>query len=38
MKHNNCYYFVEYTNFIDDSVECKCLCSKKNYEESLIKT
>ena len=29
-KYCNC--FLEYTNFKDDSVECKCLCCNKNYQ------
>ena len=28
-----CSYFLEYTNFEDDLVECKCLYYNKNYEQ-----
>ena len=28
-----CGYFLEYTNFEDDLVECKCLYYNKNYEQ-----
>ena len=30
IKYMNCNYFLEYRNFKDDLVECKCLCCKKN--------
>ena len=26
-------YFLEYTNFKDDLLECKCLCCNKNYQQ-----
>ena len=27
--------FLEYTNFKDDLIECKCLCCNKNYQHKL---
>ena len=30
IKYMNCNYFLEYRNFKDDLVECKCSCCKKN--------
>ena len=35
-KYCNC--CLEYTNFIDDVIEYKCICCNKNYQKSLIKT
>ena len=28
-----CYCFLEYTNFKDDLIECKCLCCNKSYKK-----
>ena len=38
IKYKNCDCFLEYTNFKDDLIEYKCLCCKKNYKKSLMKT
>ena len=38
INYKECYCFLEYTSFEDDSVEYKCLCCNKNYQKSLIKT
>ena len=31
MKYKYCDCFLEYTNFKDDLIECKCMCCNKNY-------
>ena len=30
IKYKHCDCFLEYTNFKDDLIECKCSCCKKN--------
>ena len=32
-KYNNCYCFLKYKNFQGDSIEWKCLCCNKNYQQ-----
>ena len=34
-KYSNC--FLEYVNFKDDLIECKCLCCYKNYQQKFDK-
>ena len=36
-KYKYCDYFLEYTNFNDDLIEYKCLCSNKNYQQKFDK-
>ena len=31
IKYKDCKCFLEYTNFKDNLIECKCLCCNKNY-------
>ena len=33
IKYKYCDCFLEYTNFKDDLIECKCLCCHKNYQQ-----
>ena len=33
IKYKCCDCFLEYTNFKDDAIEYKCLCSNKNYQQ-----
>ena len=37
IKYKDFKCFFEYTNFIDDLIECKCLCCKKNYQKTFDK-
>ena len=32
IKYKHCNWFLEYTNFKDDSIEYKCMCCNKNYQ------
>ena len=32
IKYKYCHCFLEYANFKDDLIECKCLCCNKNYQ------
>ena len=32
IKYQNCECFLEYTNFKDNLIKCKCLCCNKNYQ------
>ena len=32
IKYKYCDYFLEYKNFKDNLIECKCLCCNKNYQ------
>ena len=36
-KYNYLDCFVEYTNFKDDLIECKCFCCSRNYENKFNK-
>ena len=35
VKYKNCDFFLEYTNFKDDLIECKCLCYNKIFQRKL---
>ena len=37
IKYKYCNCFLDYTNFKDDLIECKCLCCNKNYQGKLKK-
>ena len=32
IKYKDCMCFLEYANFRDNVIECKCLCCNKNYQ------
>ena len=36
IKYKYCHYFLEYTNFKDDLIECKCLVCNKNCQKIRI--
>ena len=38
INYKDCDCFLEYTKFEDDLIEYKCLCCKKNYKKTLMKT
>ena len=33
IRYEVCECFLEYTNFKDDLIECKCFCCNKNYQQ-----
>ena len=35
IKYKYCNCFLDYVNFKDDLIECKCLCFNKNYRHKL---
>ena len=37
IKYKTYNYFLEYTNFKDDLIEYKCLCSNKSYQQQFDK-
>ena len=37
IKCKNCNFFLEYTNFKEDLIECKCLsCNNKSYQQKFV--